>query len=82
MPSHSVKLDEKHFHVAEKRARALGTTPEEFVGRLIDTEDVLGEVSFDELLAPVRKGFEHLSDEQLDALFAGARKRAASLNGP
>jgi hypothetical protein len=53
-------------------------SPEDFVSRLIDAEDFLGRMSFEDLLATVRMGFEHLSDGQLDALFAGARKRASS----
>ncbi len=60
-----------------ERARILGITAEEFVSRLIDGEDALSDVSFDDLLDPVRKGFEHLSDDELDAIFAAARKRAA-----
>jgi len=81
MSSHAVTIDEKRFRVAEEKARALGMTPEDFVGRLIDTEDALGDLSFDQLLGGVRKGFEHLSDDQLDALFAAARKRAAGQTG-
>ena len=81
MSSRAVKLDEAHFQLAEEKARALGTTPDDFVSRLIDTEDALDQLSFDELLAPVRKGFEHLSDEQLSSLFATARKRANGQNG-
>jgi hypothetical protein len=73
MPSHAVSLDEKHFRVAEEKARALGKTPDEYVRQLIDI-DLLSDQSFDQLLAPVRKGFEHLSDVQLEALFADAKK--------
>jgi cyclopropane fatty-acyl-phospholipid synthase-like methyltransferase len=80
MSSRAVKLDEAHFRLAEEKARALGTTPDDFVSRLIDTEDALDQPYFDELLAPVREGFEHLKDDQLGALFADARKRSASRN--
>ena len=76
MPGHAIQLDDKRFRVAKKRAKALGTTPDDLVNRLIDAEDALGNISFDQLLAPVREGFKHLSDDQLDALFKGARKRA------
>jgi hypothetical protein len=75
MASRSVILDEQHFRAAEDKARALGTTTDEFVSKLIDAEQTLSELSFDELLAPVRKSFDHLSDDQLDALFADAKHR-------
>jgi len=75
MATHAVNLDEKYFRVAEKKARALGTTPEEFVRRLIDADDALDDRSFDQLLAPIRAGFESMTDEQVDALFDDARKR-------
>jgi hypothetical protein len=76
MPTtHAVTLDEARFHAAEERARALGTTPDAYISNLIDT-DLLAAQSFDEMLAPVRQGFEHLSDEELDGLFVAARARA------
>ena len=80
MSSHAVTLDEKHFRVAEQKARALGTTPDEYIRRLIES-DLLADQPLDQILAPIRKGFEHLSDEQLDSLFADAKKRADGQNG-
>jgi hypothetical protein len=77
MASRSVILDEEHFQVAEDKARELGTTTDEFVSRLIDTEKALAELSFDQLLAPVREGFDHLSDDELDRLFSDAKDRPA-----
>ena len=74
-------LDEEHFRVAEDKARALGTTTDEFVTKLIDAEQALDELSFDELLAPVRKGFDHLNDEELDTLFAAAKARISGSTG-
>lgn len=75
MSSHAVSLDEKRFRAAEERARALGTTTEEYVGRLIEL-DLRAEEPFDQLLRPVREGFQHLDDDEIDKLFTDARKRA------
>jgi prophage antirepressor-like protein len=36
MASRCILLDEEHFQVAEDRAKALGTTTDDFVSRLID----------------------------------------------
>jgi hypothetical protein len=81
MSSRSVILDDKHFQVVQDKARELGTTTDEFVSRLIDAEQALAELSFDQLLAPVRKGFDHLTDAELDTLFAGAKRRIAGPTG-
>ena len=70
MPTRSVTLDEKHFRVAEKNARALGKTPEQYLECLIDADSR----SFDEILDPVRKGFDSMSDSEIDELFERARK--------
>jgi hypothetical protein len=77
---HIVKLDEKRFKAASRKARALGTTAQEYVGRLIDA-DVLADQPFDRILAPIRRGFDHLSDDELDELFKKARNRNARRNG-
>jgi len=77
MSSRSVILDEDHFRAAEDKARSLGTTTAEYVTKLIDAERAVEELSFDQLLAPVRKGFDQLSDEELDTLFTDAKKRVA-----
>ena len=68
----TVILDEKHFDTAAKRARELGTTTEGYIQSLIDEAGR----TFDEILAPVRKGFESSSDDELDALFDRALKTA------
>jgi phage gp29-like protein len=81
MSSRSVILDEEHFRVVEDKARALGTTTDAFVTKLIDAAEALDELSFDELLAPVRKGFDHLNDEELDTIFAEAKSRISGSNG-
>jgi hypothetical protein len=81
MASRSILLDEEHFRAAEDRAKALGTTTDAFVSRLIDAEQALEALSFDQLLAPVRKGFERLSDDELDTLFAEAKSRATGSSG-
>ncbi len=82
MSSRSVLLDEAHFLAAEEKARALGTSTGEFVGRLIDVAQALDDLSFDQLLTPVRKGFEHLSDSELDNLFSDAKKTINGSNAP
>ena len=74
----AITLDEPHFHAAAKRARDLGTTPQVYVQTLIDRAGR----SIDEILAPVRKGFAHMSDEDLDALFDRAIKYARSNADP
>ena len=74
----TIALDQKSFQTVSRQAKKLGTTPEQYVRSLIAHANR----SFDEILAPVRKGFEHLSDEELDALFqranTAARKRLRS----
>ena len=70
----AIILDERHFHVAVERARELGTTPEVYVQALIDQAGR----SFDEILAPVRKGFEAMSDDEIEELFDRATKSARS----
>jgi hypothetical protein len=81
MSSRSVILDEQHFRAAQDKARELGTTTDEFVSKLIDAEHALAELSFDQLLAPVRKGFDHLTDDELDTLFKDAKGRTAGSAG-
>ena len=68
----TITLDERHFYAAVERARKLGTTPEVYVQTLIDQAGR----SFDDILAPVRKGFETMSDDELDNLFDRAIKSA------
>ena len=72
----TITLDERHFHAAAERARELGTTPEVYVQALIDQAGR----SFDEILAPVRKGFEAMSDDEIEGLFDRATKSARASN--
>jgi len=71
----SVTLDKKHFQAASEKAKKLGTTPKAYIESLIEHANR----SFDDILAPIRKGFEGMSDEDLDTLFqkanSAARKR-------
>lgn len=67
----TVTLDELHFKTAVDKARALGRTPAQSVQSLIDADSR----SFDEILEPVRRGFDSMTDE-VDALFERARKAA------
>jgi hypothetical protein len=68
----TVTLDERHFKAATKRARELGKTPQTFIESLIDAETL----TFDEILAPARKGFAKsgVTEEELDEAVTKARK--------
>jgi hypothetical protein len=68
----TVTLDELHFKVVSDKARALGKTPEQYLQALIDADSR----SFDEILQPVRQGFDTMSDDEIDELFDRARKAA------
>jgi hypothetical protein len=67
-----VTLDKKHSKVAAQAARELGTTAEHYVHQLIDAANM----TFDEILAPVRKGFREsgVTEEELDDVVNKARK--------
>jgi hypothetical protein len=68
----TVTLDETHFKAVAEKARALGETPEQYLQRLIEADSR----SFDEILLPVRKGFDPMSDGEIDGLMDRARKSA------
>lgn len=72
MATHALALEEKHFRAAEEKARALGTTPEQYVQSLIEADSR----SFDEILRPVREGFEGMSDAEIDDVFERATGEA------
>jgi hypothetical protein len=70
--STTITLDKRHFKAASDKARALGTTPETFVESLIDAATL----TFDEVLAPVRKSFAKsaVTESELDVVVSQARK--------
>jgi hypothetical protein len=68
----TVTLDESHFRTVAAKARALGKTPEQYLQALIDADSR----SFDEILQPVREGFDAMTDNEIDALFDRARNAA------
>ena len=72
MSNRTIALDESHFRVAEENARALGKTPEQYLQSLIDADSR----SFDDILRPIRSGFDKMSHDQLDSLFERAQKAA------
>jgi hypothetical protein len=72
MSIHPVPLDEEHFRVAEEKARAIGKTAQEYLQALIDADSR----SFDEILEPARRGFDSMSDSELDDLLGRARRAA------
>jgi hypothetical protein len=73
----TIILDEPHFRLALDKARSLGTTPDRYLAALIDADSR----SFDQILEPVRKGFESMSDDELDGLTDRALKAARSRRG-
>lgn len=70
----TVTIDEKYFQAAAKCATDLGMSPELFIQSLIEKATR----SFDEISAPVRQGFEAMSDDELDGLIDRAQKWARS----
>lgn len=69
-----IKLDETRFRTVSAKAQALGKTPEQYVESLIDSDNL----TFDQILNPVRQGFDATSDQELDELFERARESARS----
>ena len=65
-------LDEPHFKILADKARALDMSPQQYLQALIDAHGR----SFDEILEPIRKGFEGMSDQEVDDLFDRATKAA------
>jgi hypothetical protein len=72
MSSHAITLDEGHFRAAQEQARAMGKTPEQYLQTLIEAASQ----TFDEILLPVRQGFDGMSDAEIEALFNRAKKAA------
>ena len=70
----TINLDETHFRIVLDKAKALGTTPDRYLAALIDADAR----SFDQILDPVRKGFEPMKDDELDGLMSRAIKSARS----
>jgi hypothetical protein len=68
----TITLDKRHFRAAALKARQLGKTPESYIESLIDAADV----TFDELLDPVRKAFAKsgTTEDELDDVVNEARK--------
>ena len=73
----TITLDQPHFQLALDKARTLGTTPDRYLAALIDADAR----SFDEILEPVRKGFESMGNDELDGLMDRAVKAARSTQG-
>jgi len=68
----TVTLDKRHFKAASDTARKLGTSPQAYIHSLIDAANL----TFDQLLAPVRDGFRKsgVSRSELDVVVTRARK--------
>lgn len=68
----TITLDKRHYKAAADKAREEGKTPEMFIESLIDAATL----SFDEVLAPIRKGFAKsgVTEDELDKAVTEARK--------
>jgi hypothetical protein len=62
-------LDEPHFKTAAEKARVRGQSPEQYVQALIDADAA----DFDEILKPIREGFDAMGDAEIDDLFDRAQ---------
>jgi hypothetical protein len=67
--SKAVTLNEQHYQVVADKARARGQTPEQYLEELIAADTR----TFDDLLGPVRKGFDTMSDEELEKMWDRAK---------
>ena len=67
-------LDEPHFKALAEKARAVEMSPQQYLQALIDAHGR----TFDQILAKVRKGFEGMSDDEIDSLFDRATKAATA----
>ena len=72
-----VELKPEVEAMLQKRALDRGCDVAGYVERLIE-KDVLAAQSFDEILAPIRQGFQEsgMSEDELDTLFEEAREDA------
>jgi hypothetical protein len=72
-----VELKPEVEAMLQKRALDRGCDVAGYVERLIE-KDVLASQSFDEILAPIRQGFQEsgMSEDELDVLFEEAREDA------
>lgn len=72
-----VELKPEVEAMLQKRALDRGCDVARYVERLIE-KDVLAAQSFDEILAPIRQGFQEsgMSEDELDTFFEEAREAA------
>jgi hypothetical protein len=68
----TITLDQRRYKAAAKRARELGKTPEQYIEFLIDAATL----TFEEVLAPIRKQFRksEVAEKELDAAVNEARR--------
>ncbi|MFN0108875.1 MAG: hypothetical protein ACKVZH_08470 [Blastocatellia bacterium] len=64
------------LRILDTKARESGKSVEDYTRELIEEEVSAGELTFDEILAPIRKQVEEsgITDEELDELFLRGRK--------
>jgi hypothetical protein len=72
---HDIGLRPTQIRAVERRARKQGKSPSEYIRALVERDLRIGD-SFDDVLRPVRAGFEKagVTEEELDGLVAQARK--------
>ena len=68
----TITIDERRYDSVAEKARAAGKSPEQYLEALIDAD----QRTFDQVLQPIRRGFESMTDEEIDALFDRASKAA------
>lgn len=75
MSSSSIHLPIDLFQSLSRIAEGKGKTAEEYVRELVETE-VLATASFDEILAPIRKGFKEsrMSADEITVMFERVRE--------
>ena len=74
---HDIGLRPTQIRAVERRARKQGKSPSEYIRALVERDLRIGD-SFDDVLRPVRAGFEKagVTEEELDGLVAQARRAA------
>jgi hypothetical protein len=68
----TLTLDEPHYLTLARKAAERGQSPQQYLQALIDADAA----SFDEILKPIREGFDTMDDAEIDDLFARANAAA------
>jgi hypothetical protein len=65
MATLTISLDQKALEAARRKAGALGIAPEEYARRVLEL-DAIDDRSLDDLLDPLRRGFDDMTEQQVD----------------